>query len=744
MKNAWWSTLDKVKKALKPVIVGLTATPPYDVSYTEWSRYIDLNGPVDSEISVPELVASGDLCPHQDYVYLSLPTNSEKDAIRIFKDKIRKLFDDLLKDKELIDNLENLPGIKNPKDNLDWIYSNIEFYSSILIYLNSARRIVSIDHMDILGDEDYSIPQMSYKWMEILLTNYLFRYNDLFDKYENHRDILISKIKRAGAVDKKVISFEHNPKIDRYLNFSLGKLDSINEIVKFEYQGLGKSLRMVILTDYIRKEFLVNKTENRLAINKIGVIPIFELLRRNSPGQLKIGVLTGSIVIIPETAYPEFKEQAGKSNIENISSEPLSFDGRYIRINVNDAIRSKIVQIVTSIFQRGQIEVLIGTKSLLGEGWDAPATNSLILASFVGSYVSSNQMRGRAIRRQMSNPGKTSNIWHLVCIDQESKYGGDDLQIMKRRFKAFVGVSDTSENGIENGISRLGLPGFPFSGDMVHDFNNRSLKQAKDREILSGKWQTAIKGGKLLIEEIKLPYKRKGNFKAEKKLYLDKTLSRSFAGLAAVALPFLNSSIINLITKLFNWRGANDLYYWLLGTGIIGAFLLGRKSYEYFRLYISYRDISKDFHKIAESLLLSLIKAGLVITDISELEIITVSDDNGAIYCHLNGGSTYERSLFLQSIEEIVSPVQNPRYLIIRKSKLINLISQQDYHAVPETLGVNKDTAGIFESYWKNLVGECDLVFTRNPEGRKLILKSRIESLSSVFEENSERLNKWR
>jgi hypothetical protein len=247
------------------------------------------------------------------------------------------------------------------------------------------------------------------------------------------------------------------------------------------------------------------------------VIPIFELLRRNSPGQLKIGVLTGSIVIIPETAYPEFKEQAGKSNIENISSEPLSFDGRYIRINVNDAIRSKIVQIVTSIFQRGQIEVLIGTKSLLGEGWDAPATNSLILASFVGSYVSSNQMRGRAIRRQMSNPGKTSNIWHLVCIDQESKYGGDDLQIMKRRFKAFVGVSDTSENGIENGISRLGLPGFPFSGDMVHDFNNRSLKQAKDREILSGKWQTAIKGGKLLIEEIKLPYKRKGNFKAEKK-----------------------------------------------------------------------------------------------------------------------------------------------------------------------------------------------------------------------------------
>ena len=31
------------------------------------------------------------------------------------------------------------------------------------------------------------------------------------------------------------------------------------------------------------------------------------------------------------------------------------------------------------------IKVIIGTKSLLGEGWDAPCVNSLILASFVGS-----------------------------------------------------------------------------------------------------------------------------------------------------------------------------------------------------------------------------------------------------------------------------------------------------------------------------------------------------------------------
>jgi superfamily II DNA or RNA helicase len=61
----------------RPTIVALTATPPYDVTPFEWQRYEELCGPVDAEVSVPELVWEGDLCPHQDYVYLSLPRPEE-------------------------------------------------------------------------------------------------------------------------------------------------------------------------------------------------------------------------------------------------------------------------------------------------------------------------------------------------------------------------------------------------------------------------------------------------------------------------------------------------------------------------------------------------------------------------------------------------------------------------------------------------------------------------------------------
>ena len=55
-------------------IVALTATPPVDVPQAEWNRYSTFCGPIDEEVGVPELVAEGNLCPHQDFVHFSLPT----------------------------------------------------------------------------------------------------------------------------------------------------------------------------------------------------------------------------------------------------------------------------------------------------------------------------------------------------------------------------------------------------------------------------------------------------------------------------------------------------------------------------------------------------------------------------------------------------------------------------------------------------------------------------------------------
>src|SRR5262249_28225785 len=89
LRSEWWRTLTFVFEQLdQPRIVALTATPPYDVSPFEWQRYQELCGPVDTEVSVPELVREGDLCPHQDYVYFSIPTTEEFLKIGHFRAKV--------------------------------------------------------------------------------------------------------------------------------------------------------------------------------------------------------------------------------------------------------------------------------------------------------------------------------------------------------------------------------------------------------------------------------------------------------------------------------------------------------------------------------------------------------------------------------------------------------------------------------------------------------------------------------
>ena len=744
LKNEWWQTLTKVKEKLDPIIVGLTATPPYDVTATEWQRYIDLNGPVDTEISVPELVIEGDLCPHQDYVYFTLPTEKENQSIVDFRLNIEKLFQEIKSDETIIQAIEQHPIWQNPTEQLDWIYNNLSYYSACLIFLNSNGKVIPETHLEVIGDEKFEIPTLDYEWLETLLDFYLYKEKEHFKPFEEHQKSLENRLRRNGAIERRQINFSYNRRVTGFLASSISKLNGIKEIVDFEYKELGKDLRLVILSDFIRKEFYINAPENNLELNKIGVIPIFEKLRRENKNNKRIGVLTGSLIIIPVSAYAAFEANAAKCGIAQISSSPIPFDNNYILINQTEHLKHDIVHMVTQIFQSGEIEVLIGTKSLLGEGWDAPAINSLILASFVGSFVLSNQMRGRAIRTQNGNGDKTGNIWHLVCIDPTSATGGADFELLKRRFRSFVGVSFKEEPGIENGVRRLNLSKNIHHKEEAEKKNLEMLAYAGDRESLKQRWKEALTTGVNLVEEIKIPFPDERDYNAVKSMYFNKTIKNLLATLGSGLIGFGLESLQGLGRAARNIKTIQDLYVFLAILGTIGMAIFGRLTFKALRLYFKYRDISKDIQQIGDALLNSLIKAGTIRTDNSKLKVETSVDNWGAIYCHLEGGTTFDKSTFINSLQEIIAPIDNPRYVIIRKNRFMLFVKQKDYHSVPEILGRNKSLAEYFQNQWERLVGACDLIFTRTIEGRKLLLKSRLKSLAAQFDDKVEHVNKWR
>lgn len=745
LKNAWWKSLTAVKQALNPTIVGLTATPPYDVTYAEWRRYIELNGPVDAEISVPELVAENNLCPHQDYVILSGPNPSEYKKIVDIRTRVQHVYDDLLSDKTIIDSITEHPALATPADHLEWIYTHLECYSASLIFLNAAAVEIDEQHLEVVGDKTLTLPEFNLDWAEVLLRFYLF--NDDFDHFQRnpeYREKIFNRLNYAGLLSGKQVQLRHVKRIRKLLTSSIGKLESIERIIRFEQHTLKETLRLVVLTDYIRKEFLLNAPENTLELNKIGVMPIFEKIRRAGDLGCKTGVLTGSIVIIPASSAEMLEQLALQYQLTGISTAPLPFDEDFILVNAPSEEKHAIVKVVTAIFEQGGIEVLIGTKALLGEGWDAPCINSLILASVVGSYVSSNQMRGRAIRVEAGNPEKTSAIWHLASVDLSTYDGGEDIQLLKRRFKSFVGVSMSGDTYIENGFSRLQMSDIFLEPADIEKINTQMLNHASHRDVLKQRWEDALVHGVSMVDELNIPFREEKSYRKVKQLYFNRTIAYTAATLVSGLIAFGGDALYYVLRSVDTIRSIEDMYRILFEIGIVGAVLFGGITYKTLRMYIKYRDISKDIHQIAESLLLSLIKSEYIKTDYSELEVVSRVDNAGGVHCHLKGGTVFEKSVFIESLQEILGTVDNPRYLILRKSRLLKLISQVDFHAVPERLGQKKEYAAHFRDQWLHRVGACKLVYARTMEGRKLLLKSRLSSLAAEFEEKTERIRIWR
>ena len=91
------------------------------------------------------------------------------------------------------------------------------------------------------------------------------------------------------------------------------------------------------------------------------------------------------------------------------------------------------------------------------------------------------------------------------------------------------------------------------------------------------------------------------------------------------------------------------------------------------------------------------------------------------------------------------SPVQSITSvaLIVRRSPWWG-IGRTDYHAVPTELGRKREHAEGLLKAWRRLVGRAELVYTREPDGRKMLLRARGHSLSSAFVPRSERVSRWK
>mgnify|MGYP003290408509 CR=1 FL=1 len=703
LKSEWQRALEKFIGILGAdvTVISLTATPPYDSEPNEWNRYISLCGEIDEEIFVPQLVKQKTLCPHQDYIYFSYPTEEEAETLRSYKQKARDCTKYIIENGYIAAALKNAGVIGEKPLSDEILYDNTDGFTALITLGKACGINIPSDIIKKLFGRK-NVPENN-----IGITEKTFQF--IIDKPEIFGEALSEELKNIllenSLIEKRKVQLITTDKINRMLASSMGKLKSIEIIAENDVNNLGDGLRMLVLTDFIKKEIKKSiGTDDEL--HTMGAVPVFEAIRRRLGEKTKVALLTGTLVILPDSAVASAQKI---SNEEKASCIVKPIEGTNHSEVVFGGSNKHKVGIITKIFALGEINILVGTKSLLGEGWDSPNINSLILASFVGSFMLSNQMRGRAIRIDKKNPDKVSNIWHLVTVlpDGDGKnteeIEGDDFLTVKRRFSCFQAPS-YNKSVIENGIKRIDILTPPFDNAGIDRINSEMLRISSDRKTAASRWDFEIKGSStpVISDVSEVPM----SVYPKKKVSSNKLYAIIFAVLAVLGIVVAVAA--GFVGSVFG-----------IAVTIMSLYFMIKKA--------SFVTKNSTPEKTVTGLSRAVLKTLQQLKEIDSSPKIKVnvrkSADGKSVEVSLTGASERESKVFIKAISELFSPIEDPRYVIIGVTKIFKIEKRNftNSFSCPSVIGVNKESAEVFRKYLKSPAGDFELVFTRSENGRKIL-----------------------
>ncbi|MBW3090152.1 DEAD/DEAH box helicase family protein [Bifidobacterium miconisargentati] len=760
LRREWQKALEAFVSALRTdpraagsvMIIALTATPPYDAQPAEWERYITLCGDIDEEIATPELVKQGNLCPHQDFVMLNYPTPSETAVIKRYRIKVAKAVESIIEG-ELFVRIIAAAGIaaddrQRQRSIPEAIYDYPDEYCALMILMGKRRDMTVPKRLVRLVTVKHALPEYRVRYAQQAF-QFVIRAPELFGKALS--DELKKELTQLGVTDRGQVALLNDDATMRWLVSSAGKLDSIARIVRHESSALGERLRLLVLTDYIRADAKRAVGGSR-PMTHIGVVPIFETLRRmlretrkTSARQPGIAVISGSLTILPASLRSEAFRRAAAHGV-TARFKPLN-DERYCEVDLGASNGVKIA-VITELFEAGLIQVLIGTKSLLGEGWDSPSINTLILASTVGSFMLTNQMRGRAIRAVASDPGKVANVWHLATAEPEHlddstmgevahdfldppdtrKIHGEDFIRLTRRFDCFIGPSYVNRT-IESGIGRLDAFDPPFDRNGIERINDIMLRRSADRGRTAELWHDAVDatgtGGRVTqaVQMVQPTAPREA------------VLLQSVKIMVLAALWYIANLLFRIGLRIDD--GADALGVTLC-TAAMFVVPIGGAIMRWWSLMTPKRTI----FALSCAMLNALREMGSITSAEAVSTVDEVSfddeDESTALRVMLIGGSRREQVLFAKAMNELLAPIGNPRYVIIGKEWGVRAYGVS--FACPDAFSRRQQDAEILRRHLNRSLTHCSLVYTRTEEGRHILLRCRTRSFLNLDQHVQRRL----
>jgi hypothetical protein len=477
-----------------PIIVGLTATPPDRAGKLteDIERYDDFFGPIDFEVPLPAVVKDGFLAPDQDLAYFVRPEADELTFVAGTDRALRQIVDEFCRqhdsNRERTSSLsidssphttDDAPAVR-AEPLVEWLQHVLaerqlptgpvadwqDFEKRDPAFADAARWFLL--SKEIALPKGVPEPDGVFDVAEIPEIEFLV---PVMDRYIRHRllrshdsadhTLAEKAIGRLRLLGVQITETGHRAcasPVGRVMAYSLGKAKALLPILRAEQRVLGESIRAVVVTDYEKTSAVSAEVSHLLDTEAGGAIAAFKMLLSDEETDALDPVLvTGSSVLVDDDLAPKLLTRTQQWLAAGGYDVELHFDHedgfKVLNGRGADWCPRVYMHFLTDLFQEGLTKCLVGTRGLLGEGWDANTINVLIDLTTVTTSMSVNQLRGRSIRLDPNDPNKLANNWDVVCIAPEFAKGLDDYDRFRRKHETIFGVTD--DGVIEKGVGHV-------------------------------------------------------------------------------------------------------------------------------------------------------------------------------------------------------------------------------------------------------------------------------------------------
>ncbi|MDN5853171.1 MAG: DEAD/DEAH box helicase family protein, partial [Actinomycetia bacterium] len=474
-------------------VLGLTATPPSVLDKQQRALVDELFGDITYAASIPAAVREGTLAPFAELARVTTPTPTESQWLAGQSERFTRLTTDLME-----------PGFGSTGF-LTWldrrfVGSGEPWHDIERGAPTTAAAALRLAYADLLATppgarlrEEHRRPPSADDWVALIDG---WARGCLLASDEPSDAEIVERIRRTlpgvgYQWTRRGIRRGRSP-VDRVLARSAAKADECVEVVASESAALADRLRLLVVCDHEHATATAPESLHGVLDPESGSARL--LLRRLVDDDRTAGLapvlMTGSTVATADGTAERlvaFVRECEPGLGTGLRIEPWRDGG--IASVVGGWSSRDWVRLVTAFFEQGHAKVLVGTRALLGEGWDARGLNSLVDLSSATTISAVVQTRGRTLRTDPQWSDKVALTWSIVCVTEDHPRGATDWDRFVRKHDGYFGVDD--EGDIVSGVSHVDARLSPYGPPAVAELsalNASMLVRAESRSEIAERW----------------------------------------------------------------------------------------------------------------------------------------------------------------------------------------------------------------------------------------------------------------